>query len=298
MLNFPKAIATVPASLPSLTGAKAIAIILASGAMLSTATIVKAATIRVTVESLTPDNGTLLTPVWTGFHDGNFDIYDQGEEAFPGLESIAEDGDFADLSAEFLDSGAGTVDGAVFGAPVIAPGTTATATFELDETLASSQYFSYASMVLPSNDAFVANGNPLAHQIIDDNGNFIGADFIIAGSEVLDAGTEVNDEGATTTAFFSQPVPNTGTTEGGIVEDHPGFIPGGRILSSSQFANADFTAAGYNIARIRVEQVNASATTPEPGISFGLFILSGISVLACRQRSAKLPPKAIAPYLK
>lgn len=288
----------MPASLPSLTGAKAIAIILASSAVLSTATMAKAATIRVTVESLTPDNGTFLTPVWTGFHDGNFDIYNQGEAASPGLERLAEDGDFAALSAEFLDSGAGTVDGAVFGDPVIAPGTTAIATFELDETLASSQYFSYASMVIPSNDAFVANGNPLAHQIIDDGGNFIGADFIIAGGEVLDAGTEVNDEETTTTAFFGPSDPDTGTTEGRTVESHRGFIPGGPILSSSEFANADFTAGGYNIARIRVEQVNTSATTPEPGISFGLFLLGGISLLTCRQRSAKLPPKAIAPHLK
>ena len=269
MLNFPKAIA----------------IILASSAVLSTATMVKAATIRVTIESLTPDNGTFLTPVWTGFHDGNFDIYNRGEAASPGLESIAEDGDFAALSAEFLASGAGTVDGAVFGEPVIAPGTTATATFELDETLASSKYFSYASMVLPSNDAFVANGNPLAHQIIDDGGNFIGADFIITGSEVLDAGTEVNDEGDTTTAFFGQSAPNTGTTEGGTVEAHPGFIAGGRILSSSQFANADFTDVGYNIARIKVEQINASATTPEPGVSFGLFVLGGISFLTCQKQA-------------
>lgn len=264
--------------------------ILASGTVLAISTTAKAATIQVTVESLTPNNGTFLTPVWTGFHNGNFDIYNRGEVASPGLESIAEDGDFSSLSAEFLASGAGIVDGAVFGEPVIAPGTIATATFELDETLASSRYFSYASMILPSNDAFVANGNPLAHQIIDDNGNFIGADFIISGSEVLDAGTEVNDEGETTTAFFGQSEPNTGRTEGGTVETHPSFIAGGRILSSDQFANADFTADGYDIARIRVEQIDdsATATTPEPRVSFSLFILGIISFCVGRQRKRSI----------
>lgn len=246
-----------------------------------TSTVVNAATIQVTVESLAPENGTFLTPVWTGFHDGNFDIYNLGETATPGLESLAEDGDFSILSSEFLGSGAGIVDGAVFGSPVIAPGTTATAIFELDPSLTSSRYFSYASMLLPSNDAFVANGNPLAHQIFDSDGNFLGADFIIAGSEVLDAGTEVNDEAENTTAFFGQTVANTGTTQNGVVDNHPGFIPGGSILSSNQFANADFTAPDYNIARIRVEQIDSpTATTSEPGVAVALLILGGISCIA------------------
>lgn len=252
---------------------------LVSSVTLFASTSVNAANIKVTIESLAPDNGTFLTPVWTGFHDGNFDLYNRGEAASPGLESIAEDGDFATLNMEFLASGAGTVDEAVFGSPVIAPGTTVTETFQLDKTLASSRYFSYASMILPSNDAFIANGDPLAHQIIDDEGNFIGADFIVAGSEVLDAGTEVNDEGETTTAFFSQTVPNTGTTEGGTVELHPGFIPGGRILSSTEFSNANFTEEGYNIARITVEKV------PEPGVSLGLLILGGIPLMTRYKQS-------------
>ena len=246
-----------------------------------TSTVVNAATIQVTVESLAPENGTFLTPVWTGFHDGNFDIYNLGETATPALESLAEDGDFSILSSEFLGSGSGIVDGAVFGSPVIAPGTTATAIFELDPSVPSSRYFSYASMLLPSNDAFVANGNPLAHQIFDSDGNFVGADFIIAGSEVLDAGTEVNDEAENTTAFFGQTAANTGTTQNGVVDTHPGFIPGGRILSSNQFANADFTAPDYNIARIRVEQIDSpTATTSEPGVAVALLILGGISCIA------------------
>lgn len=261
---------------------------LVSGLALITSTKVQAATIQVTVESLTPDNGTFLTPVWTGFHDGSFDIYNQGEEASPGLESLAEDGDFATLSDEFLASGAGTVDGAVFGSPVIAPGTTATEFFELDETLASSQYFSYASMILPSNDAFIANGNPFEHQIFDDDGNFLGADFIVFGNEVLDAGTEVNDEAEDSTAFFGQSVANTGTTEGGTVQLHPGFLDGGRILSSDDFANADFTAPGYEVARIRVELADTTdlaVSTPEPGVSLGLLVLGGISFMTYRKKS-------------
>ncbi|MEM9093171.1 MAG: hypothetical protein AAGC93_31145, partial [Cyanobacteria bacterium P01_F01_bin.53] len=97
------------------------------------------------------------------------------------------------------------------------------------------------------------------------DGNFVGADFIVAGGEVLDAGTEVNDELVETTAFFSQAAPNTGEDENAGVELHPGFIEGGRILSEdgttegapAAFTGADFTAEGYQVVRFRVEEVTA-----------------------------------------
>jgi len=125
-------------------------------------------------------------------------------------------------------------------------------TFTVDRSLASSRYFNYASMILPSNDAFIANGNPLAHEIFDADGNFFGADFVISGDEVLDAGTEINDEAEESTAFFGQSAPNTGETEDGVVESHPGFESDGRILSADDFAGTDFTAEGYDLARITV----------------------------------------------
>jgi hypothetical protein len=37
-----------------------------------------------------------------------------------------------------------------------------------------------------------------------------------------------------------------------VVELAEGFIPGGPILSSEDFFNADFTAEGFEVARIRV----------------------------------------------
>ena len=213
--------------------------------------------VTVTVENLSPENGTALTPLWIGIHDGNFDTYDRGRPATPGLESLAEDGDTTLITTEFLNSDAGFVEGTITGDEganpgVIDAGETTSMTFTVDRSLASSRYLNYASMVLPSNDAFIANGNPLAHEIFDENGNFIETEFIVAGDEVLDAGTEINDEGELSTAFFGQAAPNTGETEGGVVESHPGFVPEGRILSSSDFAEADFTAEDYQVARITV----------------------------------------------
>ena len=103
-------------------------------------------------------------------------------------------------------------------------------------------------MVLPSNDAFIANGNPQAHPIFDSNGMFVAQDFIDGGgSNVLDAGTEVNGEIPLNTAFFGQMMPNTGVIENGLVGPHPGFLArgSGAILDDPRFRDGDFNVQNY-----------------------------------------------------
>ncbi|MGF1494166.1 MAG: spondin domain-containing protein [Microcoleaceae cyanobacterium] len=212
--------------------------------------------VTISIENLAPENGTFITPVWFGFHDGTFDTYDRGRPVSPGLESVAEDGDTSLISTEFDLAGFGTVQGTIPGGAgipgVIDPGETTTFTVELDLDDPQSAFFNYASMIVPSNDFFIANGNERAFQIVDEEGNFLGTDFVVLGENILDAGTEVNDEIPANTAFFGQQTPDTGVDENGVVEIAEGFIPGGNILSSDDFFNADFTAEGYEVARIRV----------------------------------------------
>ena len=102
-------------------------------------------------------------------------------------------------------------------------------------------------MVIPSNDAFVANLDPMAHAVFDADGNFVGGSFLVLGSSVYDAGTEVNDELPENTAFFGQSAPNTGGDENGTVVMHSGLMPSGSggILDDPMFASADFTAPSY-----------------------------------------------------
>jgi Ca2+-binding RTX toxin-like protein len=213
-------------------------------------------TVTISVENLAPEQGTFLTPLWFGFHDGTFDTYDRGRPVSPGLESLAEDGATELISQEFDLAGFGTVQGTILGGEgtlgPIDPGEIANFTVELDSDDPGSRFFNYASMIIPSNDFFISNGNERAHQIFDEEGNFIGADFIILGSNVLDAGSEVNDEIPANTAFFGQQAPNTGVSENGVVQLAQGFIEGGPILSDPRFINADYTQEGYEIARIRV----------------------------------------------
>lgn len=225
-----------------------------------------AAAIQVTIRNLSPANGTYLTPMWAGFHNGSFDVFDSGAAASAALERLAEDGDASGLANALLMSGAGSVQGTLPGAlGPIAPGESASMVFNLDPLALTSRYFSYAAMVIPSNDAFIGNGNPMAIPVFDAAGNFVGGSFIVPGSMVWDAGTEVNDEVPMNTAFLGQVAPNTGTTQNGVVMAHAGYIPGGNVLTA--FPNADFTAPGYQVAEITLQPV------PEPA-TFGLLCSS------------------------
>lgn len=180
----------------------------------------------VTVENAQASRGTFLTPPWVGIHDGTFDSYDGGEPANLPLggdeiERIAEDGNNGPISDTFSARTGGAPQASLAGpAGPLAPGDRASMTFNVDPTI--DRYFSYASMVIPSNDAFLANGNPLAHQLFDANGNFVGEGFVVSGDESNDAGTEINDELAGNVAFLNQAAANTGDTENGVVvTPHP-----------------------------------------------------------------------------
>jgi hypothetical protein len=216
-------------------------------------------TLTITIENLAPPQGTALSPLWFGFHDGSFVTYEIESPASAALERMAEDGNSGPLTNEFSRSGAGVVQGTVFGSDDvfngIFPGSSPSLKVVIDGSLPSSRYFSYAAMVIPSNDAFIANENPTAYQVFDEDGNFCGAEIIVDGSEVLDAGTEVNDE-APLHAAGAGPVFifDAGVAENGVVRTHEGYKPGGTILSNPTWANANFKVGGYRVARITVSE--------------------------------------------
>jgi hypothetical protein len=233
--------------------------------------------VRVIIENRAPELGTWLTPIWVGFHSGGFDCHDLDLPACEALERLAEDGNTTPFMEEFAAM-PGTSQQATIpsdeGIPQLAPGETATMSFILDGDNPENRYFSYASMVIPSNDAFVANDAPNAHQIFDVAGNFLGASFTIYGTEVKDAGTEVNDEIPENTAFFGQTEENTGEDEFGVVHLHPGYLPpgSGGILDDPMFESADFTEPGYEIAHVMIVR---SDTIVEGGAVSGTWTLDG-----------------------
>ncbi|MBN8247665.1 MAG: spondin domain-containing protein [Verrucomicrobia bacterium] len=96
--------------------------LLGSLAVLAATTPALAISVQVTIENLAPANETFLTPVWGGFHDGSFDLYNSGEAASMALERIAEDGNTAPLNAAFLAAMPSGVDGVIANGGPIALG--------------------------------------------------------------------------------------------------------------------------------------------------------------------------------
>lgn len=192
--------------------------------------------IRVTVENLQSADGFYFTPVWLGFHDGSFDLFDAGQTASASLEALAEGGDVSGVDTDFTNAmvGQSTVllDSAGFaGAPVFDPGNSQSTIVNL---AAAERYLSFASMIIPSNDSFFGNDNAMQFELLDASGVYNG-DFTIELSlaDLWDAGTEVNDGLG---APFS--------TNGGMSSDEGGVVTLGPDLSN--FDGTD-TAAGTTI---------------------------------------------------
>lgn len=209
----------------------------------------------ITLENAQPGRGVFLTPPWIGIHDGTFDTYDGGSVASVPLggdeiERLAEDGNNGPLTVTFENRlpNAPQVQGVAGPTGPLGPRDRASVVLNVNPS--TDRYFSYASMVIPSNDAFIANGNPLAHQLFDESGNFTGQDFVVSGDETNDAGTEVNDEIASNVAFLNQSAPDTGVTEAlPVVTPSPGFAAPGDlaypngVLNYPVFGNGDFNDA-------------------------------------------------------
>lgn len=238
--------------------------------------------ITISVTNTLGEGGTFLTPVFFGFHDGaNFDLYDRGGAVSEGLERLAEDGNTSVLASEFADqTGANGVQGVIAGLeqgpPPIDPGETAMFTISVNPDDVGQGFFTWATMVIPSNDAFLASpGNPLTDPIFSSDGSFLGPIEILRfGTDVLDAGTEVNTE--LDAAFLNQTGSNTGVTENGVVTVHQGFNgsegnPGGspvNIFGGTTAAGtvttatgADFTANGGSRQVLRIVVDRADITS-------------------------------------
>ena len=257
--------------------------------------------VRVDITNNAPTGGVALTPLWVGFHDGSFDSYNGGLSSQEGLERIAEDGNTSVLSADFLggytyvdggvstrtlssQAGAERVDGTIgsAGPPPIEPGESASQTFTI-EINGTNRYFSYASMVIPTNDFYVANGNPLAHDLASlyDGSGSVSFNIGLANT--------VNDAGTETTSYLTsaanglfglgggQSGPNEGADENGVNTNVTGDpFAGFGIETPAAFNFNDASLYANGIATVTITAV------PEP--SSQLVCLMGLAGLAFFRR--------------
>lgn len=240
------------------------------------ASVADAAVVRVsvTVENLAPDNSVSFAPLRFGFHNGSFDAFNNGETAGQPIISVAEGGSGADWFPAFQAAEPAAVLGSVGGA--LTPGATATSMTFLVDTMVN-PFFTFASMVVPSNDHFIGNDNPMQYRLFDDAGNLLIAQIDQEARQIWDNGSEVTDPLAA--AFLVIGNNDLRTEEDGVV----------RFDFQELLAyNGLTTAAGYvfdsnlvsNTAVYRISF--SSAVVPEPAT--WAMLISGFGLVGAAAR--------------
>ena len=156
----------------------------------------------------------ILTPVVWAIHAPGAPLFTMGEPASSGLEMLAEDGATANFLSEVAAMSSVASSGAVGTGPIMGG---SSYSFEVSATMASPM-LNLVSMVVPSNDTFLALGmNGI--RLVDTSGTprsdmDIAAD--IAGMLMAhESGTEANQSGAIGPDMAPhQAAPNTGASEG------------------------------------------------------------------------------------
>lgn len=251
----------------------------------------QATTLQITVTNNQASGGLSITPLYTALHDGSFDAFNLGDPATNGVEQIAETGMPSLVAGErqgFDPDSQGLVLASPEGPPPIQPGETVTGTFEVNT--AEALYFTFLSMLLPSNDHFIGNDDPLAYQIFDASGEFLGNQTIsVTGSQIYDAGTEAN--GLTGAAFIAGVDINDSPTGEGLIQQgiplSEELFAEGVLLATGDTLNAsliDFTSdpAAFNLLTIQISEV-----APVPLPATGPLLLGALGYMGWRRRRKK-----------
>lgn len=152
--------------------------------------------LKVTVENLVPENGVAFAPLRVGFHSGVFDAFNIGQVANAAIISVAEGGSGVDWFPAFAAADPGALTGSILPNPAgpLLPGQTGTNTFTIDTDV--NPFFTFASMVVPSNDFFIGNDSPTEYRLFDAAGNLVINDILQRAHEVWGAGSEIFDPAA------------------------------------------------------------------------------------------------------
>ena len=240
----------------------------AACALVSTAASAAPLSVTVTVQNLAPTNSVSFAPLRFGFNNGSFDAFNQGGVATAPIISIAEGGSGSAWLPAFAAADPMATLGSTAGA--LTPGQTSSVILTVDPAV--NRFFTFGSMVLPSNDFFIGNDSPTQYQLFDAAGNLQITSITQKARDIWDAGSEAFDPLAA--AFLvignnSLRTPQNGTVQFNFAE-LAGFngltTAAGYVFNSGLAATTDIYRISFGVAAV-----------PEPGtyalMGAGLLLL-------------------------
>jgi hypothetical protein len=235
--------------------------------------------VTVTIQNIAPVNSVAFAPLRVGFGNGSFDAFNNGTTATAPIISIAEGGSGSAWFPAFSAADPTAVLGSV-GMGALLSGQSATAMFTVDSM--TNNFFTFASMVLPSNDFFIGNDNPQAYRLFDSFGNLAITSIDQSASQIWNAGSEAFDP--LNSAFIQGGTNALRTPENGVVSFN--FAELARFNGQTTGAGYTFQsnlAANTQVFRISFSAVDAAV--PEPGTWATMLLGFGLIGYAQRKRA-------------
>lgn len=233
--------------------------------------------VSVSIENLAPANSVSVTPLNVGFGNGTFDAFDIGSAAGVEIEAIAEMGDGTAWQAAFQAAETDAVVGAIAHpvTGILTPGATSSASFTVDSNV--NAYFTFAAMVIPSNDFFIGNDDPMAYRLFDDAGNLLISSITVYSDDIWDAGSEVFDPA--TSAFIVGANTGGGASQHSVVALNFAELYGfdGRSTGAG-YTFDNQLVAGTGVYRISFE------VTPVPEPQTWAMLLAGLGLVGVTAR--------------
>ena len=227
-------------------------------------------TLRVTVQNLAPANGVAFAPLHVGFGQGLFDAFNEGSAANAATVSIAEGGSGSAWQPAFAAAEPMATRGTIGG--LLLSGATASMNFTVNTAL--NQFFTFAAMVVPSNDHFIGNDSPTEYHLFDAAGNLLLSQINQDATDIWDAGSETTDPlAAAFVGTNSLRTPQNGVVSFNFSElsAYNGLTTGaGYVFNNNLTANTAIYRIGFEVLAV-----------PEPSSAalalVGLFMVGGLA---------------------
>lgn len=255
--------------------------LVAASALVALPTAAQALMLEVTVENLAPQNSITFAPLRVGFHNGTYDAFNNGEAAGEAIISVAEGGSGDAWFPAFAAADPSATLGSVLDGGPLLPGGSATVVFEIDPTL--NRFFTFAAMVVPSNDLFIGNDNPMQYELFDLSSNLSLSEITLFGRDIWDAGSEAADPA--NGAFVVGGMNGLRTPENDVVNfsfDELDAFAG--LTTAAGYVFDPLISGESEIYRISFAE---ASPVPEPG-TMGLMLLGSAALLIKRRRSVSI----------